>query len=221
VTSTVNVKFNTDRDLDEESASVSHDNDSIPANARTSVDDMQSPDDSDDDEADVHEDGNEQDDVEDDGHGMGMSKMTLSMMRTRIVGWLGRQSGLSVDLLYPCMFSDSVWTALLTLQHIRALQCLRKVQHLHTVQCPCTVQHLHTVQRPRTVQHLHMVQHLHTVQCLHMVAHNLSTSALLDRNWTSCSKQGLWRRFPNSAQSQQLPSGTSVVLDQTHFFLAT
>jgi len=71
VTSTVNVKFNTDRDLDEESVSVSHDDDSIPANARTSVDDTQSPDDSDDDEADVHEDGNEQDDVEDDGHGDG------------------------------------------------------------------------------------------------------------------------------------------------------
>jgi len=73
-------------------------------------------------------------------------------MRTKIAGWLGRQSGLSIDLLYPCMFSDSVWTVLLTLQHIRALQLLHKVQHLHMVQC------LHTV------QHLHMVQHLHTVQ---------------------------------------------------------
>jgi len=71
VTSIVNVKFNTDRDLDEESASVSHNDDSIPENACTSVNDMQSPGDSNDDEADVHEDGNEQDDVEDDGHGDG------------------------------------------------------------------------------------------------------------------------------------------------------
>jgi len=98
---------------------VSHNDDSIPTSAYTSVDDkagvegvddMQSLDDSKDDE-----DVNEQVDVEDNE-----DKDCRVAVR------------LSVDLLYPCMFSVFVWTALLMLQcplqHIRALQLLQALQ---------------------------------------------------------------------------------------------
>lgn len=117
-----------------------HKDDSIPTNACTSVNDkagvenvdgMQNPDDGDDDEAgdDKDVDGmqnlddskvNEAGDNEDEDHIENDEDKDCE-----ITGGLVR---LSVDLLYPSVFSVSVWTALLTLQcllqHIQVLQVL-------------------------------------------------------------------------------------------------
>jgi len=116
---------------------MSHKDDDIHANTWASVDDeagvedvdgMQNPDDSDGDDGDGHGDANEQDGVEDDGHGGGNGQDNVEDGEDKDCGMAGEAVRLSAHLLYPFMFSVSVWTALLTLQcllqHIQALQAL-------------------------------------------------------------------------------------------------
>ena len=103
MTSTVRIKFNTDHDLDGESAPVSHD-DSNPTNANAEiVDGMQNlddADDADDAEVDGQEDGNEQDGVEDDDHGDGNEQGDGEDDEDKDCGVAGEAVRLSVYLLY-------------------------------------------------------------------------------------------------------------------------
>ena len=98
MTSTVRIKFNTDHDLDGESAPVSH-NDRNPTNAEI-VDGTQNPDDADDTKVDGKEDGNEQDDAEDDGHRDGNEQGDVEDDEDKDCGVAGEAVRLSVYLLY-------------------------------------------------------------------------------------------------------------------------
>jgi len=132
---------------------VSHD-DSNPTDAEN-VDGTQNPDDADDAEADGQEDGNEQDGVEDDGHRDGNEQGDVEDDEDKDCRVAGEAVRLSVYLLYPRVFSVSIWTA------SRALQCLlQHIQALQTLQCARALQLLSVLQS----RHFRLLQRLYLMQ---------------------------------------------------------